>query len=587
MSELVPGSFSSLLIHAFDELERNGSIFGLPSRKFSKPDPRRDTAIRVHGRRVAAPVGASAGPHTQMAQNLVLCWLGGARVVELKTVQAMEAITVPRPCIESRDVTLNVEWSQELGLGQSLEEYVRASMLIDMLAPFVGITDRPLFDLSVGYDLKGISSEPVVAFMRGMMDATPTVERLRKEIPARFAKLRETAFTTGIASTITLSTFHGCPVSEIESIADFVMSEIGLDCTIKLNPTLLGAGSVHDILHEMLGFNDIHVPPTVYANDPAWDDAAAFIDRLQRRARVLGRQFSVKLTNTLVVENNSAFLPLSEKFAYLSGAPLHVLAMNLVRRFRRTFGASLPISFSAGIDRTNYADAVSLGLTPVTVCSDLLKQGGYGRLQMYGTELARKMDESGSLTIDDFIRRARGRVTRSLAEAIIWNTEDYVAGLENDPRYRNRRMVHPPKPRERKLRLFDCSTCDLCLAACPNAAIFELPTLDSGLNLGERHQIAVFADWCNDCGNCEVFCPDLGAPNRLKPVIFTDEERWRNAPRDAFFISPDRVVARIDGRECTPGTAPTAVFPTLDYLRRAVFDPARVNPINAQFPEER
>ena len=35
---------------------------------------------------------------------------------------------------------------------------------------------------------------------------------------------------------------------------------------------------------------------------------------------------------------------------YLSGKPLHVLAMNLVRSFRARFGDRHPISFSAGID---------------------------------------------------------------------------------------------------------------------------------------------------------------------------------------------------------------------------------------------
>ena len=54
----------------------------------------------------------------------------------------------------------------------------------------------------------------------------------------------------------------------------------------------------------------------------------------------------MKLTNTLVVENDGDFLPASEPKKYLSGGPLHVLAMHLVRRFRREFGSRLPVSFS-------------------------------------------------------------------------------------------------------------------------------------------------------------------------------------------------------------------------------------------------
>ena len=79
---------------------------------------------------------------------------------------------------------------------------------------------------------------------------------------------------------------------------------------------------------------------------------------------------------------------------YLSGPPLHVLAMELVRRFRRVFGDRLPVSFSAGVDAHNFADAVALGLKPISVCTDLLKAGGYGRARSYFAELARRLIEA-------------------------------------------------------------------------------------------------------------------------------------------------------------------------------------------------
>ena len=83
--------------------------------------------------------------------------------------------------------------------------------------------------------------------------------------------------------------------------------------------------------------------------------------------------------NTLIVENRRDFFPASEREMYLSGPPLHVLAMDLVHDFRAHFGDRFPISFSAGIDHRNFPDAVALGLVPITVCSDLLKPGGYAR----------------------------------------------------------------------------------------------------------------------------------------------------------------------------------------------------------------
>ncbi|MGZ4808521.1 MAG: glutamate synthase [Thermoanaerobaculia bacterium] len=493
---MVPGSLARLTARAFDELDREGSVFMLPSRKFAKPDPLHDTSVEIHGRTAGAPLGVSAGPHTQLAQNILLGWLAGARVFELKTVQTLDSLAIPRPCIDARTVGYNVEWSQELKVEQSAEEYVKASMLIDMFAEHLGVERGCLFDLSVGYDFEGIRSDRMRAFMLQMIYSRKLVDDLRKQLPLRW---RDLDFKTGIASTVTLSTFHGCPASEIESIAGFLMADMGLDCTIKLNPTLLGAADVNEILRERLGYADVHVPPSAFEKDPDWEQAVAIIERLQQRAKELGRRFAIKLTNTLLVENRSDFLPRSEKFAYLSGRPLHVLAMHLVQRFRRTFGNSLPISFSAGIDRLNYPDAVRLGLAPVTVCTDLLKQGGYGRLPFYATELAARMDAAGAKTIRDFARTTNDDV------------DGYVESLTGNRRYHYDVHVRAAARNARTLNAVACSCCDLCIGVCPNAAIITVPSMAA------RYQIVIIDDWCNDCGNCETFCPDNGAPNRVKP----------------------------------------------------------------------
>src|SRR3990172_5189013 len=104
------------------------------------------------------------------------------------------------------------------------------------LAPGFG---RAVFDMSVGYDLAGIRSERVQAFIRGMMDATPVVERLRRELPP--GPLRELDFPTRLSDTLTLSTFHGCPPDEIEAMVAHLMHEHGLACVVKLDPALLAA----------------------------------------------------------------------------------------------------------------------------------------------------------------------------------------------------------------------------------------------------------------------------------------------------------------------------------------------------------
>ena len=56
---------------------------------------------------------------------------------------------------------------------------------------------------------------------------------------------------------------------------------------------------------------------------------------------------------------------------------------------------SVPISFCGGADAWNFADLVSDGMAPVTVCTDLLKPGGYARLSQYLENLGAAMDAAG------------------------------------------------------------------------------------------------------------------------------------------------------------------------------------------------
>ena len=100
---------------------------------------------------------------------------------------------------------------------------------------------------------------------------------------------------------------------------------------------------------------------------------------------------------------------------YLSGPPLHPLAIALVARFRRVFGDRLPVSFSGGIDEGNFADTIGLGLKPVTVCSDFLKFGGYRRGWRYFGELVKRMDAVGAKDIDIFVLKAHGQAEAALA----------------------------------------------------------------------------------------------------------------------------------------------------------------------------
>lgn len=592
MSSLAPYPLAALARRMLREFEACQTIFDLPKRKFVLGDPRHDLSVRFHGHTAATPFGPAAGPNTQLAQNIVLSWLAGGRVMELKTVQINDRLTIPRPCIDMQTVGYNVEWSQELTLEESLEEYVKAAMLIRILeasgklalAPGFG---RTVFDMSVGYDLAGIRSERVQAFIRGMLDATPVVERLRRQLPPELGPLRDLDFPTRLSDTLTLSTFHGCPPHEIEAMVTHLMREHGLSCVVKLNPTLLGASEARRLLHDTLGYTELRIPDDAFEKDATWEQAAAFMDRLDGMARSLALDVGVKFSNTLIVENHRGFFPASERNMYLSGPPLHVLAMHLVQRLRRSFGDRFPVSFSAGIERANFPDAIALGLVPVTVCTDLLKAGGYWRGFGYFDELAQRMDAVGATTIDEFIVRAYGETDQvDLSTAKLRNTDRYVKRATADPRYQAASNSKGPRKIGRQLKFFDCVTCNKCIPVCPNDANFSvrMPSTPQ-VPVKMARQIVNFADFCNDCGNCDVFCLEDGRPYLLKPRLFVSRERWeQDAPRDAILVEPDAISGRFDGVLVRVesgealGDDPRAL--ALRSLHAALLDPLESNHVN-------
>ena len=615
MAELIPHPFGALITRMFMELETEESIFDFPSKKFFTGLSGKDYSVKFHGKNSSSPFGPASGPQTQMAQNIVLSWLGGARIMELKTVQILDELEIPRPCIDMQTVGYNVEWSQELRIKQSLHEYVKGAMLIEILQAS-GKLDLAenfgdvLYDMSVGYDLQGIKSDKVRQFIEGMLNAADIVEHYRKQIPDQYRQFRDLDFPTKLSDTLTLSTFHGCPPEEIEKIIDFLFREHGLNCIIKLNPTLLGKERVHQLLNDIMGYEDVLVPDEAFVNDTSWEQAQGFVERLGETAKSLGLGFGVKFNNTLIVENHRDFFPETEKVMYLSGTPLHVLGINLVLQFRERFGDQFPISFSAGIDKTNFADAVALGLTPITVCSDLLKVGGYSRSSAYFKELNSRMDKLGVSDIEGYILKAYGNAEKALeniglgsgnatgdayrkvlengaelrmaagnnvfqqliSEVRLLNTKTYVKEVTTHARYGFEKNSTPPRKVGTMLELFDCLTCDKCIPVCPNDANFalkispcetevlEFQQNNSGwsvhgrdtLKLEKKYQIANFADFCNECGNCDIFCPEDGGPFLLKPRFFGTKESFEKfTNHDGFFLenNTETVFGRFDGKE--------------------------------------
>ncbi len=565
MAELVPVPLGRLLRRAYYEYERRRTIFDLPERKFYRPRdsgmpeaggaPALDLSVPYAGTRAANPIGPAAGPQTQLAQNIALGWLAGARIFELKTVQVNDRLVLTRPCIDMATVGYNTEWSQELRLDESLREYVKASMLIEVFER-AGVLERNsvVFDISVGYDLEGIRNPAIVAWLASMRDARSIVDELRGDIPGEFAGARDHPFRTSLAAGITLSTFHGTRAEDIERIAGFLIGELGFHTVIKLNPPMLGRERIEEILHGALGYDEVIVNPEVYDRNLPFEEAVDVVRRLQALAARHRVTVGVKCGNTLEVLNAGTFL--KERVQYLSGQPLHALHAALAAQWREAFGPELQISFSAGVDAHNVADCVAAGLVPVTACTDLLRAGGYGRLSRYVAALEERMRGAGARTIPEFIERTAG----GAADAMLRNTRTLLDRAVADERYRASRNRKPPRKLGTHLWFWDCVSCSKCIPVCPNDAVFEVevepfvgevPILqvdgEGAREVGRRlyravkpTQIAIFADACNACGNCDVFCPEDGGPYLEKPRFFGSVESWRRAaPLTGFVLTKD------------------------------------------------
>jgi putative selenate reductase len=543
---LTPFPMDVLMGRIAHEWETRNRIYDLPIARFWSADPDVDLTMSFLGRPAATPLGPAAGPHSQMAQNIVLAWLGGARMFELKTVQVLDELEIGRPCIDMQTIGYNIEWSQELKVHQSLEEYVKAWMAIEMLrrwdpiSEHIGEPGPHVFDMSVGYDLAGISTDKIAGFIDGLMDATTEIDRLRPMIPAPFDVWRDLDFGSRIADTVTLSTFHGCPPEEIEGITKHLMTRHGVDVVVKLNPTLLGHPRVREIVNETLGYDYVQLDPGAFDADLQFPRGIELIGELRDFAADNGRRFGIKLTNTLVVKNHKGFMP--DDPMYLSGAPLHVLATTLLHELSSALpgilqpdGGDVQVSFSAGVTRDNVSETIGLGVAPATICSDLLKPGGYGRLAPMLKRLAEDMRTVGATNLEMWRSHQRELATGAGYRSAVEHHMNRMLTGDELPVYHLSGNEKLPREVDHVLEMWGCVACNFCVTVCPNDAFFRLPTPE-GSGLDGRQQYLVFSELCNECGNCMVFCPEEGDPAFIKPRLYLDRDRFDAVDGQAFFV---------------------------------------------------
>ncbi|MCD4735243.1 MAG: putative selenate reductase subunit YgfK [Bacteroidales bacterium] len=451
-----------MILHQIDKKQQ---FFGIPHEVFFRPFPTDEFRMARYGKVLETPVGIAAGPHTQLAQNIVGAWLCGARFIELKTVQTLDELHVSKPCIDMQDEGYNCEWSQELKITESYDQYLNAWIIIHILRHKFGWTgEEPgfIFNMSVGYDLKGIMQKNVQWFFEKMNDCSYEKSIKISETKDLYPDIRNINIPNLLSDSITLSTMHGCPPEEIEKIGHYLLEDKKLHTAIKLNPTLLGKDNLINILNNS-GFKT-EVPDEAFEHDLKYPDAVSIIKNLQKTARKNDLCFGLKLTNTLESINNKFVFPKTEKQMYMSGRALHPISINLANKLQNDFDGKLDISFSAGVNVFNVGKVISCGLVPATVCTDILKPGGYGLIHQYLGKLKDDFRSGNATSIDEYILYSANENTRD--KAILKNLGDYSKKVHEEEYYKKTEIRDPSIKTGRPLTKFDCIQAS-CVETCP------------------------------------------------------------------------------------------------------------------------
>ena len=514
---MLPPSFGTLLRRLLNEYKESKSFMEVP-------------VSRLKG---MSPIGPAAGPHTQLAGNIVAAFAAGASQFELKTVQRIEGedLGIKKPCIFTAHEVYNTEWSTELKINLALDEYIKAYLLIYVLLKEfkLGELKDIQFVMSVGYDLVGIQSAKVDEFINQMMNASKA-EEWKKDI----AYLKEHMDTFEnltiedvdnlspvISQTITLSTLHGCPSKDIQKIAMYLLEVKGLDTYIKLNPMLLGSDKVRYIFDTM-GYDYLTYNQKIFQEDMTIEVAIEMLKKLREKAEQLDRLFGVKLTNTFPVKNH--INSLQGKEAYISGPVLYPIAIGVAAEIAERLEGDLHISFSGGADKNNVVDILETGIYPVTVSSLLLKQGGYKNLTKLLDEVRK---EAVIQSTESNKHKIKVEKLKQLADKALRANEYAYKANKNFTKKKDYSLL--------------CAKCNNCVDVCPNRA-------NEHVIINGEKAVIHYDHLCNECGNCSSFCIAGRKPYLEKWTCFDSIELFNKSENSGVFHAKDKDILRMNGR---------------------------------------
>lgn len=171
--------------------------------------------------------------------------------------------------------------------------------------------------------------------------------------------------------------------------------------------------------------------------------------------------------------------------------------------------------------------------------------------------------------VADAIRDAHALVDGLLGPAPAY---PHPAGRRGGAMGKKGKLCRPGEPGEECERCLECATvCECCVDVCPNRANVPITVLTRG-----RPQILHLDALCDHCGNCGVFCPYEGAPERDKFTLFETVSDFEASGAPGFvvldFLSR-KVRLRLGGtvRETSLRHADQAIPAQIQELMETIF----------------
>jgi putative selenate reductase len=119
-------------------------------------------------------------------------------------------------------------------------------------------------------------------------------------------------------------------------------------------------------------------------------------------------------------------------------------------------------------------------------------------------------------------------------------------------------------------RCYEIIPCSLPLQKAVRSENGEIVLADDGtFEIKQKYQILNIANFCNECGNCNTFCPASGAPYRDKPKFYLTISSFNQAEEGYYLAAlkdkKNLIYKQNDNIVTLSGTQDEFIFET-DYV---------------------